>query len=186
MKNVTISQDEYDHLLSFASEISKLKTTISELKLKNMEQEHTIEHLTEKLRLALQRGYGKSSEKRIDPNQIAFPEVFNEPEALLDSSIPEPKTRDVLPEGKRHTRKKTHLKDCLPGDIAVEEHHHSELKEGEACPICGHRLVKFAAKQYEHIKIIPAKVVLLRDITDVYKCMHCEETSGETAIFFRS
>lgn len=170
MKKVTITQDEYDSLLS----------TISELERKNLEQKHTIDHLTEKL--ALHRGYGKSSEKKVDPNQIAVPDVFNEAEALVDVSLPESKTEEVFTEVKGHVRKKTYLKDQLPDDIPVEEHHHSMLKDGDTCPICRYQLVKFGTKQYEHIKIIPAKVILMRDIIDVYKCSHCKETSGETVI----
>ena len=129
--------------------------------------------------LSRERAFGKSSEKIVYLEQLTIPDLFEEMEALSDPKLTEPKLEEVFSQVKSHQRKKrVYLQDSLPDDLPVIERYHTELAGGPDCPQCGHELVKFGSREYRHLMLVPYKAVVIKDITDVCKCVHCE-ANGE-------
>ena len=174
MEKVTISKAEYEQLLKLNETVKSLQTYVLEL-------ENTVNFLKEHLNVGKAHRFGSSSEKYVNPKQMSFDLLFNEAEVLADPSLSEPDLASITTV-KEHTRnKKNSLKVSLPENIPVIECHHSEIRDGSSCPHCQHELVKFGTREHDHLVLAPAKAVLVKDITDVYKCEHCEK-EGEKAV----
>ncbi|MDD4324563.1 MAG: IS66 family transposase [Eubacteriales bacterium] len=176
MDKVTISREEYTQLLELSATVKSLQNYVCEL-------ENTVNFLKEGLRLSRERAFGSSSEKLEYLEQLTIPNLFDEMEALSDPKLSEPKLDEIFSEVKSHKRrKKVSLQDSLPEDLPVIERHHSELPGGQDCPQCGHELVKFGSREYKHLLLVPSKAVVIKDITDVCKCVHCEAAGEKTVI----
>lgn len=67
------------------------------------EVEHTLDILTEQIRLSKVKTFGRSSEKGVLENQMEL--IFNEAEALFVENTEEPETEQVIP---AYTRRKKH------------------------------------------------------------------------------
>ena len=175
MDKVTISREEYTQLLELSATVKSLQNYVSEL-------ENTVNFLKEGLNLSRERAFGRSSEKLVYLEQLTIPDLFDEMEALSDPKLAEPKLEEVFSQVKSHQRKKrVSLQDSLPDDLPVIERYHTELAGGPDCPQCGHELVKFGSREYSHLMLVPSKAVVIKDITDVCKCVHCE-ANGEKAV----
>ncbi len=174
MEKVTISKEEYEQLLKLNETVKSLQTYVLEL-------ESTVNFLKEHLNVSKAHRFGSSSEKNVNLKQMSFDLLFNESEVLADSSLPEPNLATITTVKEHQRSKKNSLKVSLPESIPVIEFHHSEILEGSTCPHCQHELVKFGTKEHDHLVLAPARAVLVKDITDIYKCEHCENT-GEKAV----
>ena len=77
---------------------------------------HNIELLTEQIRIANQKKFGRSSEKMEYDGQLTFGDVFNEAEFLKDQneSTDEPELEEIVPKSyKRKKRKGKRDEDLL-------------------------------------------------------------------------
>jgi transposase len=135
--------------------------------------ETKVESLTEELRLALLRKFGRSSEK-IDPSQ----------KELFEEMAPDEAEQDVqqisIPS---HTRKKTGRKPLdpnLPREVIVHD-----IPEEEKICGCGHKLAKIDEVVSERLQVIPEQLYVEKHIRPKYACRHCEGSGDEDKPVFR-
>ncbi len=162
MKNVTISQAEYDAFLAQKAQIQEMQAQL--------------DWLLEQVRLAKHKRFGTSSEQLRDEDdrQQSF---FNEAEAYADPTVEEP-TMETIQSYQR--KRKTPLKERLSEDIPVEVIDYT--LDDLACPDCNSMYEDIGAVERETLKIIPATFSILRERAHryVYRC--CEAKTDEATI----
>lgn len=141
------------------------------------EQELEIEDLQARLKLALFRKFGRSSEASSDDLQAL---LFEE---LEDQAKGESKTEDELTTVPSHTRKKRGRKP-LADDLPRVDVIHDIPDEEKQCG-CGHQLSKIDEEISEKLKIIPEQVFVERHIRPKYACRTCEGSGDEDKPVFR-
>lgn len=136
--------------------------------------ENKVDSLTEELRLALLRKFGRSSEK-IDPDQK---ELFEE----SSSSAPEAgEETTTIPEHKRNKRGRKPLDPGIPREEIIHD-----LPEEEKICGCGHELAKVDEVISERLQVIPEQLYVERHIRYKYACRHCEGSGDEDKPVFRT
>lgn len=159
-ETVTISRAEYEEL--------------QELKKQN-------EWLLEQLRVIKSKLFGSSSEKASEELIGQLSLLFNEPEVLVEK---EKAAEEPAVEVRAHTRqrKSGSAKDILPENTEVVETRHTLPEEERACPQCGEVMQPIGTEVRERIEIIPAKVILHRDIYETYACENCKKNDVTTPV----
>ena len=154
-ETVTISRTEYENLL----EDSRQK-----------------EWLLEQLRLARKKKFGSSSEQLTDEGYEQLSLLFDEPAACKQPPEEEPEVEETV-EVKAHARKKRSgsAREILPENTEVEEETHELPEAARLCPQCGEVMQPIGTEVRETLKIIPAKVILHRDIYVTYGCDNCKK-----------
>ena len=135
---------------------------------KNNTLELEIEILKEKLKLALFRKYGRSSEKDNSDQMLLFEEACEE--ILADTE------EDEIPVP-AHTRKKTgrkKLNDSLPREEIIHD-----ISEDEKKCECGCDLIKIGEDVTERLNIIPEQIYVEKHIYPKYGCRNCEGSGDE-------
>lgn len=150
-------------------ENTKLREENSELKSKALELEALVKHYEELLRLTKSRQFSRSSEKAMLSSQLG---LFDEAENTADRKLPEPKLHEIV------ERKKPVSK--LLKDLPTEKVEYS--LDDKACPNCGNELHVMSEDVRKEIKIIPAKVVIVEHVQNIYSCRNCEKTAVATPI----
>ena len=150
----------------------KVKTVSLETKAVLLKEE--IEELQNKLKLALFKKFGRSSEK-IDLTQIEFFEV---PETD-EESIEEDTTIIVASHPRKKPGRKA-LDPAIPRKIIV----HDIDEENKICG-CGHTLIKVGEEITERLQIIPEVVYVEQHVRPKYACRHCEGSGDEENPVFR-
>jgi transposase len=138
------------------------------MKAENAELSQQNKWLMEQLRLNRHRHFGASSEKS-EYDQL---NLFNEAEVISDDKAPEPELTEVA---KHYRKKASESKDRLPPDLPVEVVEHTLPEDEQDCPQCGEKMHIIGRDIQETMKIIPAKVVIVREISYVYGCRNCEK-----------
>lgn len=136
--------------------------------------EAKVASLTEELRLALFRKYGRSSEK-IDPDQK---ELFAECES--EAPVNEASEEVSVP---AHNRKKAGRKP-LDETIPREEFIHDISEEEKTCG-CGAELSRIGEDVHEELETIPEQVYVKRHVYPKYACRRCEGSGDEDNPVFR-
>ena len=141
------------------------KLTQKDEKIKNQTQK--IEALHDQLKLAIQRQFGRKTEKS-NADQLGF---FDEPElpANAKENLEQADEEITIPE---HKRKKRGRKG-LPKDLPREEIIH-DLTEDEKICYCGNHLHKIGEDCSEQLLYIPALLKVLVHIRYKYACRKCE------------
>lgn len=183
MEKTTVSRAEYEEL--------QRKYKLLEQKYADLQKR--IDYLMALNQLARYKRFGKSSEQT--PGQLC---LFDEAEVYADEQVPEPEISkaetdteheaDTVPETKgkgagADNRKKA--KSCmlrLPKDTPVEVVEHTIPENERICPQCGDVLRQVGKTVHDTLKIIPAKIVIVRDISYTYACANCEKTALSTPI----
>jgi len=149
---------------------------IVQLEAENAELRQQIQWLLEQIKLSRKREFGQSSEKsEYDFGQLS---IFNEAEFFADQKS-EPKLTAV----KEHYRKTRLVTDKLPPDLPVEIVEHDLPEDEQVCPECGDPLHHIGQETIrEELKIIPAKVVVVRHIRHTYGCRRCEAEAEPATI----
>lgn len=139
--------------------------------------EARIEYLEERVRLLTKELFGRSSEKRPQPEDPRQLHLFNEAEVLSEEKLKEEEKTLTVPE---HTRKKPKRKP-LPEHLPRVEIVHDIPKEEKVCA-CGVALSCIGEEVSEKLDIVPAKVRVIRHIRKKYACKGCEgvESNGAT------
>ncbi|MCK5736299.1 MAG: IS66 family transposase [Spirochaetaceae bacterium] len=163
------------YIRSLESKSNRLESRNRILEKSKIHLERKVDQLQEKLRLALYRKFGRSSEK-IDPNQQ---ELFGEAEVEADVPEAEESTTTVS----SHTRKKVGRKPLDP-NIPRQEVIHDIPEEEKLCG-CGARLSKVDEVVSEELEIIPEQVFVKRHIYPKYACRCCEGSGDEDKPVFR-
>ena len=159
-ETVTISRAEYDRFLE-------------------LEKQH--EWLLEQLRVIKSKQFGSTSEKASEEICGQLSLLFNEPEVLAEEEQP---SEEPAVEVRSHTRKRKsgRARDILPENVEVVEVEHTLSEEERLCPECGELMQPIGTEIQEKIQIIPAKVILHRDVYVTYACLNCKENSINTPI----
>ena len=154
-ETVTISRTEYEDLL---------------------EQKRQNEWLLEQLRLARKKKFGSSSEQLTEEAYEQLSLLFDEPAAYKQPPEEEPEAEETV-EVQAHSRKKRSgsAREILPENAEVEEETHELPEEARLCPQCGEVMQPIGKEVRETLKIIPAKVILHRDIYVTYGCDNCKQ-----------
>jgi transposase len=122
------------------------------------EMQLRIAHLLTELKLSKSQKYGKKSEKT--PRG-----TFNEAEKHQPKSEP------------KHYKKG---KQVLAEHFEREEVEHTLNEPG--CPCCGHEMHQCGSEDSEQIKIIPAKISVIKHKQFKYACRHCEHNELSSKI----
>ncbi len=137
--------------------------------------EAEVQWYKEQLGLAKKRLYAPSSEKS-PVGQEAM--LFNEAEACASATVPDPETEVVT-----YTRRKTAGKrQAQLEDLPVEQIEYLLPQEEQICPECAGPLHKMGVEVSQEIKVIPAKVILVKHNRGKYACRHCNRNEIQTPI----
>jgi len=158
-KNITITREEYNKLLSRIAELEILNNWYLE------------QH-----RLAQQRRFGASNERSENHLQLG---LFDEAEITADE-ISEPELEEVTAhKRKKRKGKRDEFYDGLPTERIIHE-----LPESERiCPecggdlhACGHEVLR------REVEIIPAQIKAVEHVQTVYGCRNCEKNSDADSL----
>ncbi|MEM9129684.1 MAG: IS66 family transposase [Pseudomonadota bacterium] len=146
-----------------------LKAIVGDLEARVMHQKLEIESLQEKLRLALAKRFGASSEKT-PPDQLG---LFNEAEVTSTVRDDEDPEEDVTPPA--HKRAKGGRRP-LPQDLPRVRIEHDIPEADKLCPCgSGQRREKIGEVVTEQADIVPAKVQVLQHVRYKYgPCACCD------------
>lgn len=133
--------------------------------------ESRIEYLEERVRFLIKEIFGRSSEKRPQPDNQQQLHLFNEAESLVAEEKTEPVT---VPGYARQKPKRKPLPQYLP---RVEVIH--DIDDEEKVCECGEPLSRIGEEVSEKLDIIPAKVRVIRHIRYKYACKGCEGVESE-------
>lgn len=161
---------------------SKLEEKNQKLEIENHEQKAALirmQSLNEQLVNLRKRMFGRSSEKiqYVNGEQLDF---FNEAETYSDVAAPEPgKSVPVMAHTRKAKRTKAELTEGLEHQKVL-----CELPEEEQiCTTCGTKMTKIGERYVRtEIVIVPAVVSVVDYYVATYKCVHCEQTTGESHI----
>ncbi len=144
-------------------------------------QAQQIEELTAKLnwyeeqfRLNQQKRFGSSSEKT-NPDQLSF---FNEAEKESRPEKEEPTIEEIT----YKRRKKKGLNKKSFEDLPVERIEYTLTEEERICPICNNHLHQMSKEIRKELKVIPAQVVVVEHVKNIYACRNCEKENITTPI----
>ena len=135
--------------------------------------------LLEQLRVIHSKQFGASSEKASEEVYEQLSLLFNEAEAYADETEETPAV-----EVRSHMRrnKSGRARDILPENVEVVEVEHTLPEEDRLCPQCGTVMEPIGTEVQEKIEIIPAKVILHRDVYTTYACAGCKENDVSTPV----
>ena len=154
---------------------------LEELKNQNMVLTHQVEELTAKLnwyeeqfRLNMAKQFGASSEKT-NPDQLS---VFNEAEKESRLEKEEPTIEEII--YKRNKKKGLNKKSFE--DLPVERIEYTLPEEERVCPECNNDLHEMSKEIHRELKVIPAQVVVVERVKNIYACRNCEKENINTPI----
>ena len=129
--------------------------------------------VNEKL-LARERAlFGKSSEKSSPGDELQY-RLFNEAEVESDKAGQAPASTTVV---KEHVRSRAGRKKRSDPDETIEVLH--DLGSGEkTCPCCGSERPLIKQERSEEFDLVPAKVVRIVHLKNVYGPCHCDGFAG--------
>ena len=147
-------------LAALQAQVDALQQDKQALKEDMVEMQTRIDHLLAELKLSKSQKYGKKSEK-------APRGTFNEAE-------------QVKSEPKHYKKGKPTLPEALPR----EEIEH-ELAD-TSCACCGNNMHVCGSEESEQVKIIPAKISVIKHKQLKYACRHCENSQIKNKIITAS
>ena len=166
MENAFKSQAElFDENQKLQYQIEALTSTVEDLSLK-------LKWYEEQMRLATLKRFGSSSEAT---GQLTL-DLFNEAEAEQSSKAIEPDLETITIERKKRlTDPGSKLKDLPIERIEYE-------LEDTTSPQCQHELHVMNREIRKELKVIPAQLVVVEHVRNVYACRHCEAHDIKTPI----
>ena len=147
-----------------------------ELSLRIGELSQTIANLNETVEYLKRKLYGKSAEKRPDPNQL---NLFDEAEKEADPSLKE-LSKEKMVEGYVRKLNGKSSREGVYGDIPAEKVCFPLNEEDRYCPLCKGELKKVGERFVrEELIIHPAKVRRVQYYQEVYMCPKCKNEDDE-------
>ena len=139
------------------------------------------EWLLEQLRVLKSKQFGSSSEKASEEICGQLSLLFNEPEVYAEDDR---KAETPAVEVCSHTRsrKTGRARDILPENVEVVEVEHALSEEERQCPECGELMQPIGKEVQEKIQIIPARIILHRDVYVTYACENCKKNNVATPV----
>jgi transposase len=155
-------------------ENDQLRQQNADLKQQLLQKDALIAHYLEQFRLMQKKQFGVSSEKNI-PAQEQL-NLFNEPEALADGKQAEPTVEEITyTRRKQKTTKEENLE-----DLVTEVVEHELTGAALDCPQCSEMMQEVKIEERYEIKIIPAKVEVVKHRQHIYACANCEANDIHT------
>ena len=149
--------------------VAELEQENAKLTARNAKLEADLRRVQEELRLALQRQFGKSSEKVVGQDELPF-------EDLKDDESPESIETVVIAQHERRSKAgRKRLADSLPRTDVFHD-----LTDAEKTCACGHQLSKIGEDVSEKLVMIPAQVWVDRHHHAKYACKHCQGLADES------
>lgn len=146
-----------------------------------IDQEHQILELSaelawykEQFRLAQYSRFGNSREHT--PEQQAL--VFDEIEASADPAVPEP-TVETITYQRRKTKGK---REAQLANLPVETINYELSGEEKICSACGGDMHRMSEQVRQELKIVPARITVVKHVQGVYACRCCERSGDPTPI----
>jgi transposase len=130
----------------------------------------------EQFRLNRHRQFGVSSE-RTNPEEEQL-NLFNEAEVATKPFLAEPTIEIITYKRKKQRGHRELMLENLP----VETIEHRLPIEEQVCSCCNGPLHVMSTEVRQELKIIPAQVSVVKHVTDVYSCRHCEREEITTPI----
>jgi len=145
------------------------------LKLAQLEAEN--QWLKEQFRLAQRRQFGPSSEQTPAEQQAL---VFNEAEVEAAPDAPEPPVETIT----YQRRKRKGQREARLQDLPVETVEHRLPEADPVCACCGEPLHELPGMEEvrQELKIVPARVTLVKHVRVKYGCRHCERHAASSPI----
>jgi transposase len=155
--------------------VEELKARCEALEKQNAELIIRNRWLEEQVRLAKYKRFGSSSERTAD-NQL---HLFNEVEAE-SKDVPEPPTT-TIPEHQRRKKQKG-AREIVLKDLPQETIEYHLPEEEQICSCCGGPLHVMGTETRQELKVIPAQIIVVNHVRDIYSCRHCEKNEETTPI----
>lgn len=167
MKNVRISQAEYDKFKAQERYINEL--------------EQREKWLKEQIFLLKKAQFSSKSERATYLKQLSIDNLFDEVEVFNEPEQEEPKFEEVI-NVPAHTRKKKSVIEHLPDNIPVVERHHYLNTEKCTCPNCATEMEEIGTETRSTLGMAPAKVFEIRDIRHIYACKACDKEAEPVTV----
>lgn len=165
MENLQQLQEKHLHMQKQIEELERQNAALlKEVKHK----EDLLEHYQQQFRLLQKKMFGSSSEKSIVmPEQLS---LFNEAEITADEKTVEPTVEEIT-----YTRRKAKItKEENLENLVTEVIVHDIDEVQKTCPDCDSQMQEIKTENRFELKIIPAKVEVIKHITPVYACNSCD------------
>jgi transposase len=144
--------------------------------------ENEVRLLREMLALERNRRFGPSSEKTAPEQQRG---LFNEAEATADAAEPEPEPEDE-PQTERAVCRARRPRTIDLSRLPQEDVIYALPEEEQVCPQCSGPLHEMSQEVRPEIKVIPARMVVVRHVRIKYACRHCQQHGISTPIITAS
>src|SRR3990172_644070 len=170
--NVSILKEIIHSQAATYTEIKNNNSTL-ERDLTNLRSQYNL--LEEQIRLLKDTIYGRKSEKYVAEDTSPQISLFNEPEAVVETTATEEKTEEVsVASYKRAKGGRRPLPPDLPRVEVFQD-----LKESEKICGCGSELSRIGDEVSEKLDIVPAKMQVIRNIRYKYACKSCEGVESD-------
>jgi transposase len=158
-----------DNIINLQEIIAKKDARIAEL-------EALVKYYEEQFRLSRSRQYGNKSEKYIiPPTQL---HLFGDDDVDINLDEPEPEYVQITYKRRKRVGKRKDDLSVLPVETVV----HNLPENEQTCPECGGKLHVMGHEIRQELKIIPAKVMVVKHEQSVYSCRGCEKTNDHVPI----
>lgn len=167
--------------------IKQYEDKIAQLTKSNEEQvaqlNQTIANFNETIEYLKKKLFAPSSEKSQKneiPGQI---DLFNEVEASVDPSVPEPTIETVVNGYNRQQRKKKSTREELLAGLPIKEVLCEVSDEDRKCPYCNGDMEVIGKKVVrEEVEIIPAQITRVQYVQEVLGCPECKKDGASVIV----
>ncbi len=151
------------------TDVEKLQHENERLREQLAQRDSHVKILEEKLRIALTKKFGASSEKS-SPDQYG---LFNEAEANSEEPVLAETEDEIVTVAfhQRQPKPRVSIPDALPREDII----HDIPEEEKNCPHDGHALDIIGSDDHEQLDIVPAQIKVLRHRRLKYACPCCEQ-----------
>lgn len=132
------------------------------------QKDDLLEHYQQQFRLLQKKQFGSSSEKNlIVPEQLS---LFNEAEITADEKQAEPGIEQITYTRRKAKKTKEENLEELVTQVVVHDLDDTE----KTCPDCDSQMQEVKVEDRYELKMIPAKVEVIKHRTPVYACNSCD------------
>ena len=164
-QRVTIEQMAKSH----EEQTAQLNQTIANLN-------ETVEYLKKKL-------FASSSERSKKDVFLGQMDLFNEAEATMDPSVPEPTLEEAVSGYKRKAKKPKATREEILAGLPVVEVPCTVPEEDRNCPYCNAPMEIIGKKVVrEELRILPAKVERIQYVQEVLGCPECKKDGASVIV----
>lgn len=171
--------NDSNHLINtpdLEKENAQLKRQNAALLAQLKQKDDLLEHYLQQFRLLQTKQFGSSSEKNLVlPEQLS---LFNEAEITADEKQAEPDIEQIT----YARRKAKRTKEESLEQLVTEEVLHDLDDAEKVCPDCDSPLKEVKVEARYELKMIPARVEVIKHRTPVYACNSCDGLDFKTNI----